>query len=300
MGADSSIGWTHHTFNPWTGCAKVSPGCTNCYAEVQDHRFGGANWGPKAPRQLRAEPYWNGPDRWARAARELGERHRVFCGSMCDWAEDRLDLIEPRRRLFGVVRDTVPSLDWLLLTKRPEDAARFLPWRLGTTVLLTDAPLIGDPDPVTPLWGRPWPGVWVGATVEDRQRARERLPVLREIPAVVRFLSCEPLLEPLGNALDLTGIDWVIAGCESGPGRRLAPPTWFRDIRDRCAAAGVPFFLKQATEVWGGVGREFGGEAYRPIVLHGKGSRSRKDGVIEAPYLDGRQHLEFPTPRAVS
>jgi protein gp37 len=282
VGADSGIGWTHHTFNPWWGCVKVSPGCTNCYAESWDRRTGGGHWGPVAPRRFFGENHWKDPGRWARKAAKLGERHRVFCASMADWAEDRPDLMPWRGRLFHEILKSADSLDWLLLTKRIEDAARLGPWSLDGG-----------------RFAAPWPNVWFGTTVEDRRRARERLPVLRSIPAVVRFLSLEPLLEPLGDDLDLTGIDWVIAGCESGDGKRPASATWFRDIRDRCARAGVAFFLKQAEPEHGTAGYP-SGQAFRPVIIGGgPGAKAKRDGVLEAPYLDGRQHLAYPTPRAV-
>ncbi len=222
MGKDSSIQWCHHTFNPWWGCVRVSPGCENCYAEAFDKRVGRKDWGVQAPRRFFGDKHWAEPLKWDRAAAAAGERHRVFCASMADVFEDRRDLDEQRDRLWKLIEAT-PHLDWLLLTKRPENMPRMVPWRLG----------------------EPWPNVWVGTTVEDRKRASERVGHLRAVPAVVRFLSCEPLIEDLGN-IDLTGIHWVIVGGESGPGARPFDFRWARDIETQCKLAGAAFFMKQA------------------------------------------------------
>lgn len=160
-------------------------------------------------------------------------------------------------------------------------------------------------------WGRlehdPWPlpNVWCGVSVEDRKHGMPRIDELRRVPATVRMLSCEPLLEDLG-ALDLAGVGWVIAGCESGPGARPCEVEWLRSICDQCATAGVPFFAKQAKpregaysitdirplpEIEGRIGELI------PVVAHGPGSKRKPGGVIGAPYLDGVQHLAFPVIR---
>lgn len=232
MGVDSKIQWTHHTFNAWWGCARVSPGCEHCYAEAFAKRTGKAAWGVKEPRRFFGDAHWNEPLKWDRAAKKAGERHRVFCSSMADVFEDRADLIEPRARLWKLIDDT-PNLDWLLLTKRPENLARMVPWMAV--------------NPPTP-----WGNVWLGATAEDQRRLEERAPHLLGVPAVVRFLSCEPLLGPLllGGALptgeaDVWHVDWVIVGGESGPGARPYDLAWPRSIIEQCRAAGVPVFHKQ-------------------------------------------------------
>ena len=219
MGANSRISWTDHTFNPWWGCMKVSGGCVHCYAEKMGNRFG-SYWGLTATRKTFGELHWKEPFKWDRRAGAAGDRKRVFCGSMCDWAEDHPTADEERKKLWPLIRQT-PNLDWLLLTKRPERIEKLLP---------------ND-------WGIGYENVWVGVTVEDQAVADTRLPILTRIPAVVRFVSAEPLLEPLD--IPLGGIHWLIAGCESGPKRRRAEPDWFRDLRDRCFVSGVPFFLKQ-------------------------------------------------------
>lgn len=208
MGADSKIQWTHHTFNPWWGCARVSPGCEHCYAEAFAKRTGKAAWGVKEPRRFFGDKHWAEPLKWNKAAEKAGERHRVFCASMADVFEDRADLVDQRARLFCLIDET-PHLDWLLLTKRPENIARLLP---ATCYPCNDTGMIRVAG-VDPEWcdecggerqGQPRGyrhNVWLGTTVEDQKRAEDRIPELLMVPAVVRFLSCEPLLGPV--ALDL-------------------------------------------------------------------------------------------------
>lgn len=329
MGEKTGIAWTDATFNPWWGCAVVSPGCEHCYAETWSTRMGHDLWGPKGARRMFGDKHWAEPERWNRAAAKAGERRRVFCGSMCDWAEDRPDLVEPRARLFALIERT-PWLDWLLLTKRIDSAARLLPW--APREIPADRPR-----PATWAgWGLPWANVWVGTTVEDGRRARERIPVLEGIPAAVRFLSMEPLLEEVdldpylwrpcttcdGKALvgddgeacacarygrrpgfQRRGpFDWVIAGCESGDDKRPARASWFQRLRDQAKRAGVAYFLKQAT-LERGPAMYPGTDAARPeLVTIGAGSQVKRDQVVELPYLRGadgepHQHAEFPTPR---
>jgi protein gp37 len=225
--ANSKIEWTHHTFNPWWGCQRVSPGCENCYAEAFAKRTGNAVWGPSADRRFFGDKHWAEPIKWNGQAKKAGERQRVFCASMADVFEDRRDLDEQRDRLWRLIAVTT-QLDWLLLTKRPQDLARFLPWS-----------------------DTAWANVWLGTTVEDRPRMAERLSHLRARPAAVHFLSIEPLLEDLGQ-INLNGIDWVIVGGESGPKSRPFDLGWARSIQEQCRAAGVAFFMKQMGDasVW--------------------------------------------------
>src|SRR5688572_21886599 len=117
MGESTTITWTHHSWNPWWGCVKVSEGCKNCYAESFSKRACHDIWGPGSQRRFFGDKHWAEPIKWDRAAEKAGERRRVFCASMADVFEDRPDLVEPRRRLFELIRAT-PNLDWLLLTKR--------------------------------------------------------------------------------------------------------------------------------------------------------------------------------------
>lgn len=224
MGAYSKIEWTTHTFNPWWGCTKVSEACKNCYAEAWAKRLGQDVWGPKPQRRLMSDVHWKEPLKWNRDAFRLGQRPRVFCASMADVYEDRDELAPHRSRLFDLIEAT-PNLDWLLLTKRPQNVLRLT------------------------RWGSDWPeNVWLGTTVELQDRADELLPFLAEIPAHVRFISAEPLLGPLKIERYLqTAIDWVITGGESGPRARPASPHWFTDLHAQCMRHEVAFHFKQ----WG-------------------------------------------------
>mgnify|MGYP000934445472 CR=1 FL=1 len=278
MGENSAIAWTDHTFNPWWGCAKVSDGCANCYADVFAKRVGhGARlptiWGVNAERKTAGEATWREPLKWDRAAAAAGQRARVFCASMADVFEDRAELVAPRARLATLVVNT-PHLDWLLLTKRPENADRL--WRLAHG--LSARGLEG-----LSAWG---PNVWLGTSVENQAAAERRIPHLLAVPAAVRFLSCEPLLGPVdldmprcgtcGRPSDCVGddeatpfcseheeecgfnawldpcaderqagINWVIVGGESGPRARPFALDWARGIVEQCARAEVACFVKQ-------------------------------------------------------
>ncbi len=272
--AETTIQWTDYTFNPWVGCQRVSPGCEHCYAENYDKRVGGVplkrraaeaakvgveytraaaergdpllRWGPKAPRTRTSVSYWKQPLKWDAAAKAAGVRKRVFCASLADVFEDRAELIGWREDLFGLIAST-PQLDWLLLTKRPENIARLWPHALGE-------PGGGGALPCPPAGPEHWPNVWLGTTVEDQRRADERIPALLSVPAAVRFLSCEPLLEHVN--LDAAGawgidgvtverIDWVIVGGESGGNARPFDVAWARELVDGVRLAGAVPFMKQ-------------------------------------------------------
>jgi protein gp37 len=250
MGQDSKIEWTTHSWSPWRGCSKVSPGCAHCYAETLSKRNPAVLgvWGPDGTRVVAAEASWRNVLAWDRAAAKVRERHRVF-PSLCDPFEDRDDLAFPRARLFRLIRET-PNLDWLLLTKRPETWTKVMRATLDSGALkrpTLDGSRRGDAYWWAADWlhGKPPANVWLGVSVEDQQRADERIPQLRQTPAAVRFLSVEPLLGPVEVSLE--GIHWVIVGGESGPGARPMHPDWARSLRDQCQAAGVAFFFKQ----WG-------------------------------------------------
>jgi protein gp37 len=233
--AETTIQWTWrrlpdgtwiigYTFNPWWGCLKVSEECRFCYAEGIAHHYGHQVWGPAVttPRRLFGPGHWQEPLRWNRQAEQDGHRRAVFCASMADVFEEHPDVEGERQKLWKLI-DATPWLNWLLLTKRPENILQMAPWNAGN-----------------------WPDhVWVGTSIGLQRRAEERLPRLLEVPAVVRFVSCEPLLEPLDLAPWLAGLHWIICGGESGYEARPMNPEWARSLRNQCLAAGVPFFFKQ-------------------------------------------------------
>lgn len=228
MAKNTAISWAHHSWNPWWGCLEVSAGCDFCYARLLAERWGHQVWGPPhdTSRRLFGDAHWAEPRRWDRAAAAAGERRRVFCASMGDVFEVHPMLDAERRKLWILIEET-PWLDWLLLTKRPEQIGRMLP----------------------PAWlTSPRPNVWLGTSVEDQAAADLRIPRLLSVPAAVHWLSCEPLLGPV----DLTPwlwespvVDWVIVGGESGPRYRPMDVAWARALRDQCQQAGTAFWFKQ-------------------------------------------------------
>ncbi len=250
MGENTAISWADHTFNPWMGCTKVSPGCKNCYAETMAKNRMGLNlWGPKAERRVTKTAYWRRPLMWNRKAKQAGVRPRVFCGSMCDVFEKHPTTYATLPALWDLIRAT-PALDWLMLTKRPENLEECLPLD----------------------WGEGYPNVWLGVSVESMEYVW-RAEVLKEFPAVVSFISYEPALDAL--PINLHGIDWVIYGGESGPGHRRDDVEWARGIRDNCRSHGVAFFMKQRSGARPGMGAELDGEVIqelpRPRVVGAQG-----------------------------
>ncbi len=238
MAEKTQISWTDHTHNAMWGCVKISPGCANCYADKLSARYGNDVWGPGKPRRTFGAKHWAEPLKWNKAAREAGVRRRVFCSSMTDWCLDDSTMDAERPKLWPLIRST-PHLDWQLLTKRADRITRCLP----------------------PDWGDGYPNVWLGVSVEDRKHGLPRIDHLREIPAVVRFLSVEPLLEDLGR-IDLAGIDWAIVGGESGPGWRPMDHDWARSLREQCLESGTTFFFKQSSGARSGLGTELDGITY--------------------------------------
>lgn len=290
MGDKTAISWATHTFNIWWGCEHAdaepgsddkSPECDNCYAESFDKRIGGEHWGPGAPPRFFGEAYWRKPIAWNEAARKAGVRAQVFCSSMADVFQlhaehvTRAGMEAERDRLWRLINAT-PHLDWLLLTKRPENFAAMLPWSPGQTV--------------TKRWENPWLNVWLGVTA-GVERSMWRVRILRQTPAAVRFISCEPLLghisagawdEALGLwDVDIADdkIDWLIVGDESGPRRRAARPDWVRTARDAASRNQVAFHFKQ-----------WAGDAADGI----EGTKGGPRAPIHLPILDGRQHKAFP------
>jgi protein gp37 len=334
---NSKIEWCDHTFNSWEGCAKISPGCKNCYAEAQ-HRLWhsalnegdnpGTCWGINAPRLARSEANWAKPRKWNAAAAAQGERRRVFCSSMADVFEVQsakslsyagttgtvpvgegktrtvrfVAIAAERYRLLKLIYET-PNLDWLLLTKRPEN---ILPALMAAYSMIERRGLFAH---WLEKWiaGTPPTNVWLGTSVENQEQADIRVPQLLAAPAAVRFLSCEPLLGPVnlwrvdhdertltgpgvvkrdgttpntssgpgeGYEDSQVGIDWVIVGGESGHHARPMHPDWARDIQLQCEEAGVPFLFKQ----WGNWTEQFS-EA-------GTGGSPRKGDIFLGP--DGK------------
>jgi protein gp37 len=218
MATRSKIEWTEHTWNPVTGCTKISPGCKYCYAEVLAKRL----------QRMGAHGYENGfgltllPER---LAIPLARRKPTvwFVNSMSDLFHEGVSF-EFIDQVFRTIRAT-PQHRYQILTKRPARMAVYFKTR--------EVP----------------PNAWLGTSVENRKHGIPRIATLRAISAPVRFLSIEPLLEDVGQ-LDLTNISWVIVGGESGPKARPMRPEWARSIRDQCTRAGIAFFFKQ----WGSHG----------------------------------------------
>lgn len=266
MARDSKIEWTDHTFNPWWGCTKVSPACDHCYAEAWAKRLGLDVWSARKSRRFLSDAYWRQPHRWNDAATRNGRRAKVFCASMADVFEWKKGLSQWRERLWRVIEET-PSLDWLLLTKRPHLVQRLAPWESD------------------------WPhNVWLGTTVENQRWVDKRLPHLGENPARIRFLSCEPLLDEieLDGWLEQKAVDWVIAGGESGPRARPSDPEWFYSLRDQCVAHGTPFHFKQWGD-WAPIGTV---ESTTPRAILNDGSYSTPMGrfgkKVSGRVLSGR------------
>lgn len=254
---NSKIEWTHHTYNPVWGCVKVSAGCEHCYAETFSKRTGHNIWGPAktTTRRTFGDKHWAEPLKWNEKAKAAGERHRVFCASMSDVFEDHPDWLEARIRLLDLIIQT-PHLDWLLLTKRPEN----INWMIEQATGFSDSS----------MWFHAAQNVWIGTSVEDQASADKRIRQLLNVPARIRFLSCEPLLGPVnisghlqhGWILDTVsayggtyqraqpGIHWVIIGGESGPGARPMQIAWAESLVKQCRAAHVAIHVKQLGSVW--------------------------------------------------
>lgn len=266
MATMTKIQWCDHTWNPWRGCTKVSAGCANCYAEAGSKRNPKVlgEWGPKGRRAIAAESYWKLPLAWDRAAQAAGERRRVFCASLADVFEHNPQVTEARARMFRVI-DSTPNLDWLLLTKRPENIVPF--WHTRSWVD-GDGRTLGESKPTRQTLRRD--NVWLGTSVEDQAAADTRIAELvraRDLAAVL-FLSLEPLIGPVdllrvsgrepgrfwGGCL-LDSIDWAIIGGESGADARACDVDWIRSLVDQCGEGGVAPFVKQlgANVVEGGM-----------------------------------------------
>ena len=214
MGKESKIEWTDSTWNPWIGCSKISAGCTNCYMFREQERYGND---PTVIHMTKPRTFLS-PLRWK-------EPRKIF---VCSWS----DFFHPevpsgwRERALKVMYQC-PQHTFLVLTKRPENINKF----------------------VANTWWESCTNIWLGVTAENQETADERIPLLLEIPASKKFISCEPLLGPIDFERELgkwfNGIGWIIVGGESGNHWRPMKNTWVRSIRDQCYDYGVPFFMKQ-------------------------------------------------------
>lgn len=306
MAANTKIQWATHTMNPWRGCSKVHTGCANCYAEATSKRNETilGTWGPNGTRVVAAERAWQEVLKWNKAAAKLSEWPRVFCASLADvfedWSGPVLDhfggehytsdvdpskmvnheemhgldsagyhyttIADVRRRLFALI-DSTPAIDWLLLTKRPENV-----WKFWPAVDVHSQEQADDRNERGELYRR---NVWIGTSISDQETADKWTPRLLGLEdlAPVRFLSAEPLVGPIdllypssmfpdgprrccdgrdcgcrGMPVDpwmIYGVNLVIVGGESGPGARPCSVEWVRDIVRQCAEANVACFVKQ-------------------------------------------------------
>lgn len=297
----TTIEWTDYTWNPVTGCHKVSPGCKNCYAETLTNRFA-KTWGVESFREVvlhedrLSEPEKN-RKKWA--------GKKVFVCSMSDLFQEEV----PFSFIAKVMVYAVSSSDTIfqILTKRPDRAVAWFKHHNEV---------------IQKTLERPHSNIWIGTSCENQETANERIPHLLQIPAAVRFLSCEPLLGPIdifkavgslneyGGVHKLAaipkdfswedeGIQWVIAGGESGHNARPMHPAWMRSLRDQCESAQVPFFFKQWGEwlpmdhlaedqYWQSKKSMEVGTGYTSNTVFKVGKS--KAGNL----LDGKQHLEFP------
>jgi len=283
MMAKTSIEWATDSWNPTTGCTKVSQGCKHCYAETIANRFWAKQYPPNedgSPRKftdVRVHPEClEDPLKWRKP-------RRVFVNSMSDLFHEDMPL-EFILRVWITMAEASRHT-FLILTKRPDRMNRFVnEWLPGAFGLATMSLKLLD---------KPLPNVWLGVSVEDQKTADERIPILLQTPAAVRFVSYEPALGPVdfklgpyppckhvgcyhhishpcegcGRKLGRLPLDWIIMGGESGPDARPMHPDWARSVRDQCQAAGVPFFFKQ-------------------MMIDGK--------LIKMPELDGKAWKEFP------
>ena len=292
MAENSKIEWTHHTANLWWGCTEVHAGCDHCYAKTFSHRYDGGNslWGADASRR-RIKSTFNDLDKYQRKAKEAGEIHRVFVGSMMDIFEKPMPLLNPvdhyhttddlRQEFFTRITwddgSLYPNLLFLLLTKRPSNIHKYVP-----------AGWLDEPPK----------NVMYGTSVVDQETANTLVPQLLKVKGQ-HFFSIEPLLGPIdfhfqSNCMDYghadfgcPGIDnhnvhWVIVGGESGHGARPLQVEWVQSIRDQCQNSQIPFLFKQ----WG---------EWAPVFdKSGNYKMWRVGKKIASNLLDGRNYLNFP------
>ena len=233
MAKNSGIDWCDHTWNPWQGCRKVSPGCLNCYMYRDKNRYG-----QDPATVVRSKPAtFNAPLKWS-------DQARVF---VCSWSDFFIEDADAWREEAWEIMLRTPHLTYMLLTKRPENIADRLP-------------------------GGRWPAlnIWIGVTAENQEQADTRIPIILSIPAALRFVSVEPMISavsfedsdprrslfakrdylrriinPVTGEEVRAGMEWVICGGESGPSARMMRPEWAAELKRQCNEAGVPFFMKQ-------------------------------------------------------
>jgi protein gp37 len=220
MGAKTDIAYADHTFNAWHGCAPVSDGCAHCFAKTFTEGPYGTPCFGSLPRRFFGEKHWREPERWNRAAVKAGKPRRVLCGSMLDVFEDRPELVASRLALLDLIRST-PALDWMVLTKRPENFAALRA-------------------------SEGWPeNMWLGVTAENQIEAERRIPLLLAETAAVRWVSVEPQLEAIDLRRWLGRIGWVVCGGESGRSARAFHVEWMNDLVKQCRHKGTPIYCKQ-------------------------------------------------------
>lgn len=292
MSGATTIEWTDAVWNPVTGCNKVSPGCKNCYAERIFHRpYPGRAFTDVRmhPERLDQPLHWRKP-------------RRIFVNSMSDLFHETVSE-EFVGHVFAVM-SRCPQHTFQVLTKRPADMLDLIGNATNRWGPFQDTVVKDGKGEEWPL-----PNVWLGVSVEDQKTADERIPILLNTPAALRFVSYEPALESIDLAYylfedytDVPGkigrdwtesLDWVIAGGESGPHARPAHPDWFRQIRDQCAAASVPFFFKQ----WGEFSPDRPIQIARDDAFQQSGWPMYRIGKKRAGrLLDGKEYNQFPNP----
>jgi protein gp37 len=259
----TTIAWTDKTYNPWIGCQQVTEAeCGDCYAKRWAERHHLDVWGSLSGSHRHLTTTFHDPRAWNREAQQTGQRVKVFCASLADVFEPHPEVAEARKRLWTLIEET-PSLDWQLLTKRPKFTGRLVPHS----------------------WLHHWPAhVWIGTSVGIQAAAAQRIPYLLEVPAPIRFLSCEPLVEQVTLApwVQQGSITWVICGGYSGAQHRPMSLSWARHLRDECQAYHIAFFMKQMGSVY--------------ARAHGLHHPKGEDLAAFPPDLRIR---EFPSPQAV-
>lgn len=307
MSENSRIEWTEATWNPVTGCTKVSQGCKNCYAKRDWARLAampGTVYHGRAFEDVQCHPErLDIPLRWRKP-------RRVFVNSMSDLFHEDVpeEFID---RVFAVMVLS-PQHTFQVLTKRPERMSAYMN---ATMRLLKINARIDTGREIVDYGGWPLPNIWLGVSVEDQTTADQRIPLLLQTPAAVRWISAEPLIGPLdldrtggldgyyvGGMIDFASctdnmdaiprIDWVVVGGESGPNARPMHPDWARSLRDQCITAGVPFFFKQWGN-WLGAGQD-GNPAHRPMILNCADFPLLTTKRAAGRQLDGRTWDEYP------